>query len=418
MSAQHGIASRAYRNRAPYGSGSCYNPAALNDAAQIPSRVGAALWKAHAKLFGSGIARNVQGTSHTRGCLFLSQVAPFRFPHAPTTHQNEGQFRETARALSEVGYDVDVVDYGESRPLLDRDYELVIDLHPRERPLYEGRLRPGAKRVCYITGSNPAFSNAEEQARLEYVKSRRGAILEPRRQVPPFPKHVLESFDAMFLFGGRFALSTYAEFRLPPVHHLVNNGYDDVSPTASARRDPSRFLFMASVGQVHRGLDLLLEIFAEERDLSLTVCSMVASERDFARAYRRELFDTPNIRAAGFLDVKSAEFLKLQAECGAMILPSCSEGISGSVTAAMSFGLPCIVSAACGFEEPELTVLPDCRIETIRAAVRRWASQPRSLIQERSERTLALMRRAYTPADFARSIRSALRSVVGPGGAR
>lgn len=338
----------------------------------------------------------------------MVRVAPFRMPALPATHQNEWQAREMARALSENGYNVDVVDFNERRPLLRRDYDLVIDLHPRSDPLYADRLAPGARRVCYMTGSNPSFSNAAERRRLADVRERRGVVLRPRRQVSPFPAPLFESFDSMITFAGKAALSTYSEFRLPPVHHIVNGGYDDVGPTDPDRRDPRRFLFLASVGQVHKGLDLLLETFAGERDLTLVVCSMYAREPDFTRAYRKELYQAANVRAAGFLDIKSAEFRELQETCGAMILPSCSEAQCGSVTVAMSFGIPCIVSRECDFDEAEIETLPDCSLATIRGKIREWATQPRSELRERSERSLALMRRKYTPGDYARTIREAL----------
>ena len=385
----------------------------MTDPSPVHSRVGFALWKARARLIGSGVARGVEGAGLGRRALLLSRVFPFRFPTLPATHQNESQAREFARALAEIGYEVDVADFDEHRRVLDREYDLVIDLHPDEHPIYEGRLRPGAKRICYITGSNPTFSNEAERARLADLVARRGVSLRPRRQVRPFPRSVLQPFDAMFLFGNKTTLATYAEFRLPPVRYMVNNGYDDVIPTDPSCRDPRCFLFMASVGQVHKGLDLLLEIFAREPDLSLVVCSMFARERDFVRAYRRELFETPTIRPVGFVDVRSPAFRDLQAGCGAMILPSCSEGQSGSVTVAMSFGLPCIVSAPCGFEEPEIWTLPDCSIGTIRSTVREWASRPHAWVRERSERTLALLRRGYTRADYARSIRDGLAETLG-----
>jgi glycosyltransferase involved in cell wall biosynthesis len=216
----------------------------------------------------------------------------------------------------------------------------------------------------------------------------------------------------MITFAGRDALATYSDFSLPPVHPLVNSGYDDVQPTEPERRDPTRFLFMGSVGQVHKGLDLLLEVFAKEPDFSLVVCSMFEEERDFTRAYRDELH-APNIHPVGFMDLKSDAFREVQASCGAMILPSCSEGQSGCVTAALSFGIPCIASPICGVDEPEIEILSDCSLEGIRAAVRAWAGQSRAELEERSARSLALMRRSYRPADYARSVREALRATLG-----
>lgn len=385
----------------------------MTDTGKKPSRVGAVFWKARARILGPGIARNVERTSHPQWCLLSARVAPFRMPHLPATHQNEWQFRELARALSEFGYNVDAVEFDERRPLLRRDYDLVIDIHPRAHPIYEGSLARGARKMAFITGSNPTFSNAAEHARLADLERRRGARLKPRRTVPPFPKPVLESFDSMITFAGQVALSTYADFRLPPVYPLVNSGYEDIRPTEPERRDPTRFLFMASVGQVHKGLDLLLDVFAEERDLSLVVCSMYEAERDFTRLYQKELYRSPNIDPAGFMDLKSAAFRELQASCGAMILPSCSEGQSGSVTAALSFGIPCIVSRICGVDEPEIEILPDCSLAAIRETARAWASQPRAALCERSAQSLALMRRKYRPADYARSVREALRATLG-----
>jgi glycosyltransferase involved in cell wall biosynthesis len=368
------------------------------------------LWKARSRLFGSGLLRNATRTSHGRRALLMHRVAAFRVPDAEHLQQQTGQVQEIARALDEFGYVVDVADWSERRPLLDRLYDLVVDLHPREPALYDRHLAPGAIRLSWITGSNPSYSNAVERERLEELRARRGVALHPRRQVEPFPQRRFESFDGMLAFAGPAALRTFGEFQLPPVHLLVNNGYEEVLPTDPALRNPRRFLFMASTGQVLKGLDRLLEIFAGEPDLELVVLSMFRREPDFVRAYRSELTWQPNIRAVGFLDVSSTAFREIQAGCGWLVLPSGSEGKCGTVTVAMSFGVPVVASEACGFEEPEVLRLPDCRIETLRDVVRDLASRPASEVRRRSEEAAALVRRAYTRADFARSVRAALRA--------
>ena len=73
------------------------------------------LWRVRRRLFGSGIMRGVEGAGHPRRALMLYSVHPFRFPERRLTHQNGWQSRELARALSERGYAVDVVDYHERR---------------------------------------------------------------------------------------------------------------------------------------------------------------------------------------------------------------------------------------------------------------------------------------------------------------
>ena len=71
------------------------------------------------------------------------------------------------------------------------------------------------------------------------------------------------------------------------------------------------------------------------------------------------------------------------------------------------------MSIPCDLEEPELTMLADCRIETIRETVRAWASQPKAVLADRADRALALVRRSYRPEDFSRTIRAALGAVLG-----
>ncbi|HYJ32039.1 MAG TPA: hypothetical protein VE326_02350, partial [Candidatus Binatia bacterium] len=257
--------------------------------------------RARARLFGSGLARDVNGGWRpaagrpARRALLLHVVELFRSKPGRHAHQNVGQVHELSRALAERGFALDVADWFERRPILRGAYDLVIDLHPREPALYDAHLAPNAIRLSYIGGCNPSWSNAAERERLEALRARRGVSLEPRRQVPPFPARRFESFDAMLTFAGPTAIRTFDEFRLPPVHRLVNNGYEDLVPTSPDRRDPRCFLFLASLGQVHKGLDLLLEVFAARPALTLIVLSRFRQEPDFVDAYRRELFESANI---------------------------------------------------------------------------------------------------------------------------
>jgi hypothetical protein len=368
------------------------------------------------RLLRPGLVRAVAGASASRHALLLYTVRAFTDTDPGVRHQNVAQQRELARALDELGYEVDAAAFDETRSrLLPHAYDLVVDLHPRSDTLYRDHLRPGALRIAYLTGSRPAFSDAAERERLDDLERRRGVRLRPRRQVGRFEDEVLAGYDACFYFGESTTFSTYDGVRLPPSYALPNSGYE-VEPTDPALRDGRRFLFLGSVGQVHKGLDLLLELFASEPGLRLEVCADLSREPDFARAYRGELTATPNIHVHGFVDVRSDSFRRLQATCGTMVLPSCAEGQSGTVTVAMAYGLPCAVSRWCGFDDPGLVLLPDCRPETLRAIVRGLAERPPSEVKRSAEETLALFRRRYRPAHYAAAVRAALREVLGRAG--
>jgi glycosyltransferase involved in cell wall biosynthesis len=362
-----------------------------------------------------GVRRAVAGAGAPRRALLLYSVAAFGPAARPERHQNVFQQRELAAAMGEQSHAVDVVDFDETRTgLLRQSYDLVVDLHPRHPPVYRDRLRPGALRIAYMTGSDPDYSNTAERRRLADLERRRGTRLLPRRQVAQWDRRLLESFDAMFYLGGETTLGTYAGLRLPPVHRLPNNGYD-VEPTPPAPRDPARFLFLGSVGQVHKGLDLLIEAVARDPAVALEVCADFRREPDFIRAYRDELTGRSNIRVHGFMDVLGPAFRELQSRCGALVLPSASEGQAGSVTVGLGFGLPAAVSRRCGFDEEEFVFLPEGGPDAIGTALRALAARSSEETARQSAAALALFRRCYRPEHYARAVREALRETLARG---
>jgi len=355
---------------------------------------------------------NVCGASHTRRCLLCYVVAPFLHGGEPNpAHQNQWQAREMARIIDSLGYCVDVINYDNPKPSLRYGYDLLIDIHPGiDRP-YLPYLNQGCRKIAYITGSNPVVANRAESDRLDDLFARRGVRLVPRRQAQLFPPEVLEQFDAFCLIGNQQTLDTYHDFHLPRTFLLPNTGISGMAPE-DTKRSSRNFMFLASGGQVHKGLDLLLEVFPRHPELHLYVCSSFKGEQDFCELYRTELFNTPNIHSVGFLDITSSHFCDIANSCAWMLLPSCAEGMSGSVTAAMSVGLVPVVSRACGFEADHATLLPDCRIETIEHMVVELSRQTAQQLAEQSRRAVMIVEQQYAPECYSRLFRQALEETV------
>ncbi|MCE1225459.1 MAG: glycosyltransferase [Geobacteraceae bacterium] len=355
---------------------------------------------------------NVCHSMHTRRCLLCYVVAPFLHDGEPNpAHQNQWQAREIARQLDRLGFCVDVINYDNRTPRLRHQYDLVIDIHPGNDRPYLPFLKPGGKKIAYITGSNPVVANQAELKRLDDLFERRGVRLAPLRQADPFPAEALERFNAFFLIGNSRTLATYDEFNLPPVFLLPNTAVAGINPAGSGR-STQNFLFLASGGQVHKGLDLLLELFPRHPQLQLHVCSSFRSEHDFCKLYHRELFATPNIHPEGFLDITGHRFQELAGRCAWMLLPSCAEGMSGSVTAAMSAGMVSVVSTACGFEDDEVILLPDCSLEAIERTVLAVSSMPADQVADQREKALKLAEERYATACFSKRISQAFAEVL------
>lgn len=365
-----------------------------------------------AKVFKNRIAVNVNSTSYPRKCLILYVVAPFLTQRMNYGHQNQWQVRELARIIGGFGYNVDVINFDNRNARLKKNYDLVVDLHPGLNDVYKTNMAPGCVRIAYITGSNPEFSNRAEAQRLADLAVRRGALLEQRRYAKPFVRDDLGSFDAMFFIGNAYNYRTYQGFNIKRLYYIRNNGIPLTLMPARGERSPASFLFLASGGQVHKGLDLLLEVFSRNKNLTLYVCSSFKAEKDFCRLYDSELFHTDNIKPIGFVDVAGAYFQRIAAVCSYVVLPSCSEANASSVLTGMSAGLIPIVSRECGFGEDEVHYFPDCSVESIAATLNYFAGMAPEWIKDEADKARSIVMTRYSGEAFTASVQAALKGVL------
>ena len=288
----------------------------------------------------------------------------------PETHQNLWEAYQMALVFLDLGLAVDVIDYSNNIFLPSKDYSIFVDAKTnmeRIGPL----LNKECIKVFHAVTAHPLFQNAAELRRLLELQQRRGILLKPRRQDPL--NWGIEHADCATILGNGFARNTYSYanktlYRVPlAVPTTYPWPYD--KDFAQARK---RFLFLSGEGMVHKGLDRILEAFAAMPEYSLTVCGPIEKERDFVQAYRKELYETENIRAAGWVDVKSERFKEMANGCAGLIHASCSESGCASVITAMHAALIPIVSYESSVDiDPSYgIVLTSSSIEEIRQAVR------------------------------------------------
>ena len=363
-------------------------------------------------LRGKSVLENVFNSNNEKNCLLLYVKAPFTQNEESAAHQNQWQTKEIARIITSLGYNVDVMDYQDDIVWLHKKYDAVFDICVRDHPVYEKAITKETKKIVYFTGSESVFANHAEIKRIEGVYARRNVKLQPRRQAPLISKRV-EEFDRAIFIGNDYNLATYKDFSLPKTFLVPNTGYNLDIRFDPQKKRPTSFVYMGSAGCVHKGLDLLLEIFSEKDfPCKLYVCGNVTGEPDFCNAYEKELFHTENIQYCGFIDVLGEKFRTLCEECTYSVMPSCSEGMAGTVASCMSAGLIPICSRECGYEEDEVITLKDCRLETIREEILRASQKDMNWIEERSLAMLSLSRTKYSREAFTRKMTSALQDIL------
>lgn len=369
--------------------------------------------KASTMIWKPDLCSNVNDTEYEKRCLLRYIVAPFwtKNPYA-STHQNQWQARELARIVGEFGYNVDAIG-GDSRKVkLHGKYDLIVDYHPIRNPIYKEHLADSHVKIAYLTGSNPGFANSAELERLERLYKRRGVRLKQIRQKAPFEKDVLNSFDGVLFIGNDFNWRTYDEYKISTVCFIRNTGYSKLARFDCSRRDPKKFLFLGGNGAVHKGLDLLLEIFAENPDLELYVCSRFSYEKDFCDVYKNELFYTPNIHPVGFVDIFGPEAEALFANCAYIILPSCSEANAGSILVGMSAGLIPLVSRECGFEKEEVHFFAENSLDCIRNDVSLFSKRSVGWIRDESQRKKSIVQKRYSQSCYTESVYQGLKTIL------
>ncbi|MBI3420993.1 MAG: glycosyltransferase [Candidatus Sungbacteria bacterium] len=351
----------------------------------------------------------------SRGSVLLSYLTQAFLLSPPelekVRHTNYWECREIAYAFLEAGYNVDVINWDNSAFKPRKTYAFCLDIqHNLER--FASLLGPNCIKIFFIEGSHWLFQNTAEYTRLLNLQRRRGIVLTPQRNV--VPNHAIEHADYVIGLGNGFVHNTYS-FSKKIIAPIALSTMTTFSSPAQKDFDACRknFVWLGGGGAVHKGLDLVLECFATMPDYSLTVCGPVHAEKDFAAAYSKELFETPNIRTVGRIDVRGKQFAEIVAKSLALIYPSCSEGQSGSVVTAMHAGLIPIISRASGVDADEFGImLEQSSPEEIKTAVLALSSLPADVLAQKAKTTWKYAREHHTRERFARTFREFIRTIM------
>ncbi len=348
--------------------------------------------------------------------LFSYIVDPFLLPldaPLPTSHTHYWESREMVRILVGLGFAVDAIHWTNASFRPTARYELVVDVRrnlERLAPLLDA----DCLKVMHIETAHPSFYNSAQCERLAALEHRRGIVLPPYKMIEE--NRAIESADCATILGNERTQATYRFagkplYPLPisqPVLYPAPAGKD----LAAARRE---FLWFGSAGMVHKGLDLVLDAFAELPDHRLTVVGPVDRERAFERAYARELYSTSNVRASGWMDIASPEFLALARTTLALVYPSCSEGQSGGVVTCLHAGLLPVVTPEVGLDvAPEWgVVLAEPTVDAIRTAVVALGERPPGELAAMADAAWSYARRNHTRERFATVYREQMLAIFG-----
>lgn len=290
-------------------------------------------------------------------------------------HSNAWCSREIGRIFYELGYNIDAISWNDFSFTPERQYDAVFDICYNLGRL-SGFFSSSTIKLLHCTGSDPYYQNSAELDRVKAVNLRRNGQYSPKRLVgnPALATKSINAADFILLLGNKYTLSTYST--------LIKDKFTLISVTGSELGRVKKgkgqfvphqreFLWFFGTGAVHKGLDLVLEVFKDHPEYHLNIVGPVSKETDFVSLYYEELFSKPNIQFYGFLLPQSKQFKDIINRSFCFIAPTCSEGTSAAVVTCMQLGLLPIISIDAGVDLPTHSgvLLEECTYESILNAV-------------------------------------------------
>lgn len=328
-----------------------------------------------------------------------------------TEFSNAGIAQSIVQALNELGYVVDVIDYDNIKWKPSEEYDLFIGHGGINYESVSRQLPAETTRIYFSTGIYWKESNIRESRRLYDLAARRGYLLMPDRVIQNSEEYANQVADGIICLGNQEAVRTYQQF---PCVIGINNASYPITWLESNIKDYDQgrkhFLFFGGGGNIHKGLDLLLEAFSDT-DLHLHICQKIDSQ--FARVYHYELNECSNIHSYGFIPMRSTQFISLVELCNWTISATCAEGQPGATIECMAHGLIPILPISANIDPGEFGFLfPDSSVDVIRAIICSASELPVDDFIRRSSLTRKISATEYSAERFTQNFKSAVQEII------
>jgi glycosyltransferase involved in cell wall biosynthesis len=331
--------------------------------------------------------------------------------HVEIMFSNRGIARSIPRAINELGYIADII-YWEDRDFQPLEkYDFVIFHGGRNFDALYPRLLGSPKIVYFGSGSYWEFSNKAEDRRIKNFERRHKTKAARDRYVYDSETKVSQASDGIIVLGDESMRETFPkEFR--PVLTINNASYPD-SHFDSEKKDYSQakhnFLFFSGDGNIHKGLDLILDAFSR-LPYNLYVVTTLNSE--LAKTYKK-ILEQPNIHLIGPVIMRSLAFYDAVDKCSFVILPSCSEGQAGSVVEAMNQGLIPIVSRETRLDVKDFgKILEKSSITEIKETVSEMVSLSDDTVEKKAKLSRLEAVREHSPDYFVTCFKAHLNRIL------
>jgi glycosyltransferase involved in cell wall biosynthesis len=362
--------------------------------------------------------KNVFNTNFNNRALVSYLSAPFA-GGPQNKHTNHLECLFATKTLSEMGYNVDVIDFDHHKRIDYKQYDVIYGFGNQfEQSFYDSSFI--GKRIVYSPGCNTVYSNLVSCLRLkDYMRN--GGSLNPNLlrttgEAWPLQKYLS---DAVICLGNEFVLNTYKQDYDQTSYYRINCFPLELKEDIGLiKKDFStakyNLLWFGSQGSVHKGLDLVLRLIDQHPNLKLYIRGLsLKHEHDIINQFQY-LIAQNRLDIKPFVDINSKEFNELMQTCGAVIFPSASEGGAAALLTVMKHGsLIPIITKACGLDIDDISfVANETSFDAIGNQLNRYLKTKDTELEELSKRIRQEVTEHYSQELYQNHLKKILNNIM------
>lgn len=322
-------------------------------------------------------------------------------------HTNLQEMMQMIRLLIDMDFCIDVCACNNEEAALEMPsdcYDVIFGFGDMFR--LAKKRNPKAYAIMYMTENPYTVSRNGEQERIDYFYERTGKKIPFARTGKFYLENDESLADAVICLGEKKYFNNDKVQRIFP-SAFKNKKYE---VNVCEKRRNTNFLVFGVKGFVHKGNDLLIEVFQKHPEWNLYMCGREIHEE----CRRLGLVLPANVIDCGFVDVSSDKFLELIEICPFVLLPSCSEGMSTSLLTCMRHGLIPVTTQGTGMDElfDYCEYFEDYHLSAIESKIEALAGMDMEKIEEYSNSIYKYANETFALKSFTENFKKCMEELI------